>query len=305
MRVLVIGSCALDVYVEVERLPKISEDVNTKDLKMSLGGMAYNVYNVLSLFKRNAIFGCPVGKGIIANIMVSLLGEKGYQPIGVIPELDNGMCLCLVDKTGERTFISHHGAEYRFNKTLFDNVDMDEVDWIYFGGLEIEDVDGSKIVDFVSQQKANLFFAPGPRLDNIDASLMERIYALKPVLHINEREASLITGEEDLMTNVEKISNITNNTVIITLGKDGTLLKEVGKEPVIIPTQAVEMVDATGAGDNHAGAILSCLNMGMNYVEAIKVANVISGYVVRQKGASLTEENYQKAIKDINAITNL
>ena len=305
MRVLVIGSCALDVYVEVEHLPKLSEDVNTKDLKMSLGGMAYNVYNVLSLFKRNAIFGCPVGKGIIANIMTSLLNEKGYQPIGIIPELDNGMCLCLVDNTGERTFISHHGAEYRFNKELFKNVDMNEVDWIYFGGLEIEDVDGSKIVDFVSKQKANLFFAPGPRLDNIDENLMKCIYALKPVLHINEREASLITGEENLKANAEKISSITNNTVIITLGKDGTLLKEIDKEPVIIPTKAVEMVDATGAGDNHAGAILACLNMGMDYVKAIRVANIISGYVVQQKGASLTEENYQKALKDIKVIANI
>lgn len=299
MKVLVIGSCALDVIIDLEKLPALNEDVNTKDLAMSLGGMAYNVYNVIKLFGRDAIFGCPIGEGILANIVKGFLDEKGYEPIGTIKGIDNGMCMCLVDESKERSFISHHGAEYRFEPELFKDINFNEVDWIYFGGLEIEDVDGSKIIDFVENKPRNLFFAPGPRLDNIDKKRLERIYALKPVLHINEREAELITGKADLMGNAQEISAMTQNTVIITIGERGTLLKEIGKEAIIIPTKEVEMLDSTGAGDNHAGAILACLNMHMSFEEAIKIANIISGYVVRQKGASLTKENYDKAVKDI------
>ena len=299
MKVLVIGSCALDVIIDLEKLPSLNEDVNTKDLAMSLGGMAYNVYNVIKLFGRDAIFGCPIGEGILANIVKGFLSEKGYEPIGTIKGVDNGMCMCLVDDSKERSFISHHGAEYRFEPELFKDIDFNEVDWIYFGGLEIEDVDGPKIIDFIADKPSNLFFAPGPRLDNIDQKRLERIYALKPVLHINEREAELITGKQDLIANAEEISALTKNTVIITLGEKGTLLKEVNKKVIIIPTQEVKMVDSTGAGDNHAGAILACLNQGMCFEEAIKIANVISGYVVRQKGASLTKENYEKAMNDL------
>ena len=297
MKVVVIGCCALDVYVEIDQLPKLNEDVNTKDLKLSLGGMAYNVYNVLELFDSDAVLGCPVGEGRLADMVREMLKLKGHEPLGVIKGLDNGMCLCLVDKTRERSFISHHGAEYRFDASLFDKVDFDEVGWIYADGLEIEDVDGEKIVRFLEEKKKNVFFAPGPRCQYLDKELMKRILALKPVLHINEREAELIGKRNTVSDNAEAISEMTDNTVIITLGEKGTLLKEKGKPEVLIPTTKVEMVDATGAGDNHAGSVLACLSKGMDCQQAIRIANKVSGAAVMQKGADLSRENFEKAME--------
>lgn len=301
MKALSIGSCVLDVYVEIDKLPGLGEDVNTKDLKMSLGGMAYNVYNVLSLFDKGHILGCAIGEGVIADIVSGLLDKRGHHPIGVIHGLDNGMCLCLVDDSKERSFISHHGAEYRFDPELFDSVDFSDIGWIYASGLEIEDKDGDKIIDFLERKQKNVFLAPGPRLHKLSPAVMDRLYKLHPVLHLNEREASLITGENDVYENAEKIFSLTHNTVIITLGADGTLLKENGKAPQLVPTFKVDMLDSTGAGDNHAGAVLACICKGMSYYDAVRTANKISSYVVRQKGASLTKENFDKAMDELRA----
>ena len=297
MKVVVIGCCALDVYVEIDQLPKLNEDVNTRDLKLSLGGMAYNVYNVLKLFGTEAVLGCPVGEGRLADMVREMLKLKGHEPIGVIHGIDNGMCLCLVDRTKERSFISHHGAEYRFDASLFDQVNFDEVGWIYADGLEIEDVDGEKIVEFLEEKKKNIFFAPGPRCQYLDPELMKRIIALRPVLHINEREASLIGNRESVIENAEAICAMTDNTVIITLGEKGTLLKEKDRAVELIPTTAVKMVDATGAGDNHAGSVLACLSKGMDCQQAIRIANKVSGAAVMQKGADLSRENFEKAME--------
>ena len=302
MKALSIGSCVLDVYVEIDKLPGLGEDVNTRDLKMSLGGMAYNVYNILSLFDEGHVLGCAIGEGLIADIVAGLLKKRGHRPIGLIPGLDNGMCLCLVDDSKERSFISHHGAEYRFDPTLFENTDFSDIGWIYCSGLELEDVDGDKIISFLQQKNKNVFFAPGPRLHKLAPGILERMYRLHPLLHINQREASLITGASDIYENAEKISALTGNTVIITLGEQGTLLKEPGKEPQLIPSFKVDMLDSTGAGDNHAGSVLACLCRGMSCEDAVRAANKISSYVVRQKGASLTRENFNKAMEELKAL---
>ena len=151
MRTLVIGSCTLDLAVRVPRLPAQGEDVNTRGLTASLGGMAYNVYNVLELFGTRPILGCPIGQGRFAGLVAGLLREQGREPIGVIPGLDNGLCLCLVDDTGERSLISHHGAEYRFDPALFAGVDFAQVGWVYACGLELEDRDGGRIADFLEE----------------------------------------------------------------------------------------------------------------------------------------------------------
>lgn len=298
MKALIIGSCVLDVYIQLPHLPLMGEDVNSNDLNISLGGMAYNVYHVMKLLQTNPILGCPVGEGLRADIVTDLLEKQGDKPIGVIPDIDNGMCLCLVDDSRERSFVSHHGAEYRFDPQLFQKLCFDEVEWIYVSGLEIEDHDGGLIVEFLEEKKKSLFFAPGPRLNCIPADQMERLFKLHPILHINEREVMLLTRQKDLFRAAEELNQKTQNAVIITLGERGALLKQNACAPQLIPTERVAMVDSTGAGDNHAGAVLAGISQGMKIEDAIRRANLISGYTVQQKGAVLSQQNFDLALKN-------
>lgn len=302
MKVLVLGSICLDVFVEIDYLPTLNEDVNTKDLKLSLGGMAYNVYNVLKLFNEGRILGCPIGEGKLATMVKDMLKLKGDSPIGTIKDLDNGMCLCLVDNSHDRSFISHHGAEYRFNPEFFNDIDFDDVSYIYASGLEIEDVDGLKIIEFLEAKQRPVFLAIGPRVNEINPDYLKRLYALKPILHINEREAELISGLKDIDQAINYISDLTQNSVIVTLGAEGCKFKEYNQAIKWIKSNKVEMVDATGAGDNHAGAVLASLNHGYSLEKAIIIANKISSLVVCQKGANLTQDNFNQAIKDLTNI---
>ena len=99
----------------------------------------------------------------------------------------------------------------------------------------------------------------------------------------------------------EQLCSRTQRAVIITLGPRGALLKEPGIPPRLIPTKPVPMVDSTGAGDNHAGAVLAGLGQGMNYPQAVQRANIVSGYAVQQKGTVLRQKNFSRAIADWNA----
>lgn len=204
------------------------------------------------------------------------------------------MCLCPVDDYGECSFISSHGAEYRFRPELFQHIDFEDVDWIYADGLEIEAQDGDKIIDFLEGKGKKLFFTPGPRLNMLGEEKLRRLLSLHPVLHINEREAGLVTGKTGLWESAENICAMTGNTVIITLGENCTLLKKPRNPSQLIPTKKMQTTDSTGAGDNHAGTVPALISRCFAFEAAVRAANIVSGYLVQQKGAGLGEENFHR-----------
>lgn len=128
-KILVIGSTVADVMIEIDHLPGAEEDIIPKSQKLSLGGCAYNVSNMLRLFQIPYILFSPVGTGIYGEFVKKEL-EKQKIRTTLLPQQENGCCYCLIDKSGNRTFMAVHGAEYQFQKEWFDQIDKDQIDGI-------------------------------------------------------------------------------------------------------------------------------------------------------------------------------
>lgn len=80
-----------------------------------------------------------------------------------------------------------HGAEYRFQKEWFDALDASEIDSVYICGLEIEEETGTNILSYLEEHpEFTVFFAPGPRITLLDPKRLERVFALHPILHLNQ-----------------------------------------------------------------------------------------------------------------------
>lgn len=304
MKILVIGSCVLDMVVNVDHLPDKTEDVNCDDVSLSLGGMAYNVYNIVSLFGCEAIFGCPIGKGTFADIVKNMLDERNIKPIYQINDMDNGVCMCFVDNDGERCFISRHQAEYLFDEKWFSNIDMNDVDIVYVSGLEVEDKNGEQLVSFLEKINKPVLFAIGPRLKHIPQSLIDRMYKLNCMLHLNEEEALLLANKDNIEDSADELFNRTHSPVIITLGDKGCYIKE-ENDQYYVEGIVANVVDTIGAGDSHAGSIIACLNQEVELKEAARIANIVASQVVQQKGANLSIKNFKKAVKKYHEINNI
>ena len=169
-KALIIGSTVVDVIVNlVDSLPRTGEDVHVRSQHMSLGGCAYNVSDSVRHFRVPYILFSPVGTGVYGYFVREELKKKGIASPIPSPNMDNGCCYCFVEKSGERTFISYHGAEYLFRKDWFDLIDPEEIDSVYICGLEIEEVTGNNVVEFLEKNpQLTVFFAPGPRLTVTD-----------------------------------------------------------------------------------------------------------------------------------------
>lgn len=294
-KVLVIGSTVVDVVIDLEdRLPKTGEDVHVRSQTLSLGGCAYNVSDSIRHFQIPYILFSPVGTGVYGDFVRKELKQRKITSPVPTPAMDNGCCYCFVESTGERTFVCYHGAEYLFQREWFSLINTEEIDAVYLCGLEIEESTGEVIIEFLEQHPGlQIYFAPGPRLTVLDPSLLKRLFALSPILHLNETEALDVTRAETIPQAASLLFRKTGNTVIITLGEKGCYYYDGTRDEFIAPVPA-RQADTIGAGDSHIGTVIACLKKGFPLPQALAAANRVSSAVVGFPGALLPDEEFQR-----------
>ncbi|UTH12004.1 carbohydrate kinase family protein [Macrococcoides canis] len=284
---LIIGSTVCDVVINVDQLPTTAGDVHISSQTMALGGCAYNVVSVLHYLDVPYTFISPVGTGMYGEFVAHELEKKRIQT-EVRVEGENGCCYCFVEQHGERTFMSHHGVEYTFNPKWLDGLNLDDYKYVYICGLEIEECDGDKIIDTLSDIVATIIFAPGPRGNLIPQERMERVYQLSPIVHLNEQEIKEQTDCETVEAALEVLYEKTNNKIVVTQGANGAIIYD--GDITHVSGETVKVKDTIGAGDSHAGAFISSMAKGMDDKSALKFANKVAAVVVQVSGVGLSNE---------------
>ncbi len=289
---LIIGSTCVDVIINIDHLPVTQENIRPTSQSMALGGCAYNVAYIIRLLGASHTFISPVGGGTYGDYVAKQLKQLGVPVAVRVPEKENGCCYCLVEAGGERTFMSYHGVEYTFQKSWMEPYNADNYGLTYVCGLEIEEPTGINLIEYLeAHPQLEVCYAPGPRGILIDKNKTRRMMALHPILHINEQEASDLSGCAGYREAAEHLQSITGNTVIITLGEHGTYCLEKDGDSYLIPSvPAAHIADTIGAGDAHIGTIIACLTKDMPLKDAIAYANKVAAAVVGVKGSSLPPE---------------
>jgi sugar/nucleoside kinase (ribokinase family) len=113
----------------------------------------------------------------------------------------------------------------------------------------------------------------GPGLPSID------------LLFVNDKEATMLTGEEGVDAAVEKLRSLGAGDIVVKIGERGCLLFVDGVRSEV-PGYAVDVVDTTGAGDCFAGGFLAALHRGRNYADAARFANAVGASNVQHLGAA-------------------
>ena len=298
MKTLVIGAAIVDMVMQVDRIPKSGEDVIGKDTKVMVGGCAYNVASTMHNLDCDHDLCVPVGNGMYASIVRKKLLENGYPILIQDDTDDNGFCLCLVEKNGERTFITVQGVEGNFKTSWFDTLDMNDYDNIYLAGYQVCDHNGSVVAQWMrTLENKTIYFAPGPVICDIDPETMTKLMKLNPILHLNEKELFDFTKETDLDTALHTLYRKNHNLIIVTLGSRGAAYYD-GTHITTIPSVPVSVVDTIGAGDSHIGAIISGISKGLSIQDSIKTANKVSACIVGIQGAVITKEDFNKRMEE-------
>lgn len=283
---LIIGSTCVDVVINLDRLPTTGEDLQPENQQFSIGGCGWNVYRAARLTGARPVFLSPVGTGIYGEMVEqTLTGEN--VPILARSDAPNGCCYCLVERSGERTFLSVHGAEYTIRRVWLDRL-PGRFDLAYVCGMELQEPSGPEILSWLEDHReTGVFYAPGPRGVLLDKARQARILALGPILHLNQEEAATLSGRRDPMQAAAVLAGQTGNLVVITLGPEGCVCRTPQGQILTVPAPHVTVRDTIGAGDTHAGVLLGCLHQGMELSAALALANRAAADTVTRPGADL------------------
>lgn len=285
LKTLVIGSSVCDVIINVHRIPQVAEDENIIKQVLSIGGCAYNVASMLRFYKQPYSLFSPIGTGIYGDFVKQEFQKRNIS-IMIETQRRNGCCYCLVDDSGERTFICEHGAEYFFDKEWFEQLHADEYEQVYVCGLEIEETTGDVIIDFLEKHmNLQIYFAPGPRIHYIDSQKLKRLFQLHPILHLNLDEILAYTKESSLYNAAKQLYQCTQNIVIVTLGEDGCYYYD-GNEHYVDGYQ-VNVINTVGAGDCHIGTIIAQRSLKKSWQESLKEANKMASLIVSRETSNM------------------
>ena len=113
------------------------------------------------------------------------------------------------------------------------------------------------------------------------------------MIHLNEEEILAYTKEAVCEKAAQKLFSMTENSVIVTLGAEGTYY--CSKDGCgHVPGVTAHQIDTIGAGDSHIGAVIACEKLGKPLPEAIRMANRVAARVVETQGALLPDEEFEK-----------
>ena len=196
-RLLIIGSTCVDVILRLDHLPTTGEDMHPVQ-RFAMGGCAFNVAQVPKAYDVDLRFVTPIGDhGVFSDFVRAHLANAGFRGPITVPDSENGCCYCLVERSGERTFLSVHGVEYSFHAEYMDAFAGERFDYTYICGLEVEEKTGGELVAWLEAHPDNagtVVYAPGPRGIEVAPARTARILAMHPILHLNEQEAQALAG---------------------------------------------------------------------------------------------------------------
>lgn len=293
-RLLIIGSTCVDVILRLDHLPTTGEDMHPVQ-RFAMGGCAFNVAQVPKAYDVDLRFVTPIGDhGVFSDFVRAHLANAGFRGPITVPDSENGCCYCLVERSGERTFLSVHGVEYSFHAAYMDAFAGERFDYTYICGLEVEEKTGGELVAWLEAHPdiaGTVVYAPGPRGIEVDPARTARILAMHPILHLNEQEAQALAGRADtdadpVLSAAQTLHAKTGNMVIVTRGADGVLWISADGSVHTAPSVPSTVVDTIGAGDSHCGAVLTGLTLGWSEDDTMRFANQVASEVVAQEGGA-------------------
>ena len=297
MKTLVIGAAILDVMMKIDKLPEKGEDVLSNNSKLTVGGCAYNVACTLDNLGDDFDLLVPIGTGPIASFIEKGLRTRDFNTLIHEEGMDNGYCITIIEKDGERTFITNRGLEGDFKKEWLNKLNLDKYDVVYIAGYEVLGEVGKIISDFFLDKGKLIFFAPGPLIKDIDEYTIDNFIRMKSIFHMNEKESKAFTGKNDAKEAIKQIHNLTGSPVFVSMGDKGCMYME-DKNIELVKSKSIEVVDTVGAGDSHAASLIYGLKNGFDIEDSVKLANKVAGLIVKTQGPTVEKHDFNEYMEE-------
>jgi ribokinase len=243
----VVGSANLDLTAKVERLPRPGETLTDASFARAPGGKGANQAVAAARLGAHVRFLGAVGEDFFAGQALTGLHEADVE-VEVARRGETGVALIVVAEDGENQIVVAPGANATVDAVGSGNV---------LCQLEIP------LETVLANAEAADWFC------------------------LNAAPAKPIDIEPDLLVvnRYEYEVNSRGKLVALTLGAEGAVLLESGKEVARAKPPKVKAVDGTGAGDAFTACLVVSHHEGRDWEEALRRASAAGAIAVTRPGA--------------------
>jgi ribokinase len=288
------GAINLDLFFQVNNFSALNETLLAKGVSPFIygsecQGRAGQLFSLLELLKQQTIFTGLSGGGSAANVVVAaaklgistgIVGKLGTLPLKQFPDIKStflldslqgidtrglivtdemsGVCLCLIDKTGERSLLVFPNSN--------DSLSYEDINLSYLNDCRILHLSSfvgegpfQAQIKAVEQlpKKVKVSLDPGNLYVRKGLSALEPIIKRCFIIFATNEEIEILTGHSSEQ-GCKVLLNLNPEIIVLKLGKEGSLIFEKDKITKIEAVPAISS-DSTGAGDVYAAAFLTGL----------------------------------------------
>lgn len=288
-KIIVVGSSNTDMVVTSPKLPLPGETIMGSHFDVIAGGKGANQAVAAARAGGRVTFIAKVGNDNLGQKAIEGYKADDIDTSGIFIDEDNpsGVAVILVNESnGQNSIVVAPGANGNLS---VEDIQKAEHHFAEAGVLLIQLEIPIPTVTFALQTAKKyglttiLNPAPAQALDN---ELLQLVDIITP----NETETHILVGilpedDESIRNAAALLLDKVNESAIITLGSKGAYYASKNGHAGIIPTNKVNAVDTTAAGDVFNGYLAAALTMGKSLEQAIVMANKAASFSVTRKGA--------------------
>ena len=285
-------ACAGEVYTDLifyglERLPRLGEEIKTRDFAMSAGGGAAITAMAAALPGRPAKLVTAWGSSALDSE-----ARTGLEGSGVAcswsyagPDASTGITVAVGTRE-DRCFLTRPCGSEVLESHLLRAETLDRLAGVGHVHFALTPDRREAFRDAVKRIQAggatvSWDFGWNPSIGS--SPVFQVLCRELDVLFLNEMEACQYAGVSSASEALAHFSHPAN-TVVIKLGSAGAVASHHGGEPACVRGIEIEAVDTTGAGDAFDGGFLHAWMSGHSLEDALRAGNVCGGLSTRSPG---------------------
>jgi ribokinase len=285
-KILVIGSSNTDLIATVKVFPTAGETIVGKSFLQAKGGKGANQAVAAHKLGGDVKFITCLGNDANGQNALKYYKEEGLDVSSslIVEDVPSGTAIILVDEKGENCIVITPGANEKLTSDYIYKMEeaIATCDIIVLQ-MEIPYATVKTACELAHRNHKRVLLNVAPACP-LDEDLIRKI----DILVVNETEAETISGEKIETAGkevvVDKLLAMGADTVVLTLGKKGCLLKN-NQRIQYVPAFIVETLDSTAAGDAFCGALAAEISRDHDWEEALKFATAASAICVTRMGA--------------------
>ena len=303
--IVFIGTAILDSTITgFDPEPVSSAGFRAESGSISAGGEGVNGSIASAKLGMKSALLCFLGEDQAGDLIALELAKHGVDTSCIVRTAEHStpVTTIFVAEDGNRKSITNNAHSYNFHPEQYPEVFTD-AEAIVIGSLfraPFNDPDVIKAVVSEANSRGVTVFAD-TKLPNFRKLTLDDIAdSLSMVDYItpNEDEARYFTGEEEPEKMADVFLKKGARNVIVKLGSKGCFFKN-NEESFFVPAFRIDVVDATGAGDNFMAGLVSELMHGSDIRDALIFASACGAICTTAVGAGTALKNRDQVLKMI------